>query len=289
MIQRLLAAMFAVSLLGSCVVVTESEPATPAKPAPAAAASTHENLHVVLWMQTAAELDALSRQTFVLAGRLLAEGLADPSWTATPHVAAETEGTPAIVADVDETLLSNAAQEARLILSGESFTPETWKEWVDEAKAPPMPGAVAFTRDAARRGVTVFYVTNRRADEEAATRENLRRLGFPLRDDLDTILTRGERPEWGSDKMSRIAHVARDHRVLLLLGDNLGDFLPDVETTLEARAAMIERWDAMWGARWIVLPNPAYGSWLASLLGNERGLSRDEELRRKLEALDTLE
>ena len=50
------------------------------------------------------------------------------------------------------------------------------------------------------------------AEHEAATLENLRREGFPLRDDVDVLLLRGERPEWASDKQGRRDLVASGFR-----------------------------------------------------------------------------
>lgn len=263
--------------------------ASPPQVEPSAKSIPIENLHAVLWTQTASEFEALCLQTFALARRQLDVALADPSWTATPHVSSETEGPPAIIADVDETLLSNAAYEARLLRTGGRFTAETWKAWVDEANAVSMPGAAEFARYAASRGVTVFYLTNRRADEEAGTRRNLEKFDFPLTAGIDTILTRGERESWGSDKFTRIEHVADGYRVLLLLGDNLDDFLSRVDRSVAERRQMILEHESLWGTHWLMLPNAVYGSWVSALLDHERGLPRDEELRRKFDALDTRE
>ena len=46
------------------------------------AAQTHENLNAVVWMQTAAEYQAVSRQTYRAAEASLERALRDPSWTA---------------------------------------------------------------------------------------------------------------------------------------------------------------------------------------------------------------
>ncbi len=125
-----------------------------------------------------------------------------------------------------------------------------------------MPGAVAFVQEAIRYGVQVFYVTNRTADLEAATRRNLQAVGFPLPATLDVILTRGEQPEWASsDKEPRRAFLGRYYRILLQIGDQLGDFVSDPKARAEARQALVRRYRSWWGTRWIVLPNPQYGAW----------------------------
>lgn len=202
---------------------------------------THELLNSVLWTQTAAEFKILAKQSYLRAQEALEKALNDPSWTA----ALEQEGRfdmrpPAVILDVDETVLDNSPYEARLILRGAAFSTDTWHQWCEEARAPAIPGALEFTRYAAGKGVTVFYVTNRRHEVEEATRKNLETLGFPLDPKRDTLLTRGERPEWDtSDKTPRRKEVASGYRVLLLVGDNMGDFVPIERASVEERARWI--------------------------------------------------
>jgi acid phosphatase len=221
--------------------------------------------HAVAWMQGSAERVGLCRQAWRAAAEALPVALADPEWTA----ALEQRGSPgigalppAVVVDVDETVLDNMAYNARLLRDGAVFEPETWSRWVEERSAAAVPGALECLRAAAAEGVRVFYVTNRTAREEAATRDNLRALGFPLEDTngLDVVLAKGERPDWaGSDKRTRREAVAATHRILLLCGDDLGDFLPDAK---DRRAERVAEHGAWFGVRWFVLPNPVYGSWL---------------------------
>ena len=154
-----------------------SEPSPVDFPSPSAVAV----LDATLWMQTAAEYEALSRQIWVAAERLLPEAVDDTAWTA----AVEQEGgagalPPAVIVDVDETMLDNSPYAARLIERDEPFTEASWAEWVNEARARPVPGAVEFARRARELGVEVFYVTNRLANLEEGTRRNLAAAGFPL-------------------------------------------------------------------------------------------------------------
>jgi acid phosphatase len=248
-----------------------------------------ENLNAVLWVQTAAEYSASARQAYTLAEMMLEPALADTSWTALTEQAGQDFASlpPAVVLDVDETVLDNSPNSAREILDDRDFATDTWHEWVREEKATPVPGALEFTRAAAARGITVFYVTNRRHEVEDPTRRNLEALGFPLHDEIDTLLTRDERPDWGSDKGTRRAHVAATHRVLLQFGDNLGDFVSGVDTDVAARAALVEGHADYWGRRWIVLSNPQYGSWDGALIDFQYGASREAKREMKLDALDT--
>lgn len=259
-------------------------------------ANENENLHSVLWTQTAAEYDALTRQTYAAARMALADALADPTWTAAPEqVGMEDYGAlpPAVVLDVDETVLDNSPYQARLVETDGVFDGESWAAWVEEAAAPPVPGALAFTRVADSLGIAVIYLTNRRGGEEAATRRNLEALGFPIAERFDAVLTRGDltrtgEPEFDTgEKEPRRTFVAERFRVLQMFGDNLGDFLSDVETSVEERDELVAPYADWWGARWFMLPNPQYGSWEGALFDYDYSLTREERLQRKADALDT--
>lgn len=259
------------SLLAGAVLLAisacTSAPPPPATPAPASAqapaSGAVETVRALQWVRTSAEYRAVSLQAYRAAGEALAAALADSSWTA----AVEQEGNsfrslpPAVILDVDETVLDNSPFQERMVELDSDFDPGAWNDWVTQASAEAVPGALAFTRKAAQLGVAVFYVTNRTADQEEATRKNLVDLGFPLSAVHDAILSLGEHPEWGSDKAGRRRQVAEDYRVLLLAGDDLGDFVSVGGLTVQARRRLMEQYRDRWGRRWIILPNPIYGSW----------------------------
>ncbi len=233
-------------------------------------------LHSTLWAQTAVEYAGTARQAYGLAEIMMRRGLTDSTWTASIEQAeagAESYRTkpPAVVLDVDETVLDNSPYQARLIRDDESYEPESWKAWVREARADPVPGARAFTHAAVQNGVQVIYLTNRDADVEAATRTNLEALGFPVDDAPDAVLTQAERPGW-EPKTTRRQWVADRYRILLLIGDNFGDFAAEVDTTVAARRQRSQAFREYWGARWIVLPNAQYGSWEGALHDFSYGL-----------------
>ncbi len=243
-------------------------------------------LSAVLWVQTSAEYEALARLVYRGARASLAPGLADPTWTAATEQSAVPGLPPAVILDVDETVLDNTPYQARLLEDGSVFGRESWSRWVREAEARAIPGAVEYTRAAADAGVTVFYVTNRDADLETATRENLQALGFPLAADIDPILTRGERETWGSDKSTRRAWIAERYRVLALVGDDLADFVR-AEAGIAERRRQTARYADRWGTRWFVLPNPMYGSWERALLAAHPGAAPAAALRAALETRRT--
>ena len=246
-----------------------------------------ELLNSVLWMQTAAERTALALQTYDQGQRMLDAALADPTWTAAVEQTQDPSGLPpAVVLDVDETVLDNSAFEAQLIVEDGLFETDPWNEWCRLEEALPIPGAVEFTRYAAEKGVAVLYVTNRRHEVEEATRRNLEKLGFPLAADEDTLYTRAEREEWDdSDKSSRRSDIAARYRILLLFGDDLNDFVSGSRATLAGREALVIQHEAYWGTRWLMLPNPAYGGWEGALTDFDYSLAPDPRLRRKYDHL----
>ncbi len=50
----------------------------------------------------------------------------------------------------------------------------------------------------------------------------------------------------------------------MVVGDDLGDFLPNVKTNItpDERAILVMDHNEKWGSTWYILPNPRYGSWL---------------------------
>ncbi len=239
-------------------------------------------LDAVVFMRTAAERDALCLQAFATARAALERALVDPNWTACLEQAGDCAGKPpAIIADVDDTLLDTSSFETRALFEGWEFDNATFASWAEAADAPALPGAAEFLRDAAARGVTVFYVTGRGPESREATRRNLQRHGFPLATWREVVLTR----EDISDKGPRRAAVAADFRVLLLLGDNAADFgSAFAGKDVEARRAAVRHAADFWGQRWIVLPNAAYGDWQRAALG-WREVPHEQRQDAKLEAL----
>ncbi|TQV87560.1 5'-nucleotidase, lipoprotein e(P4) family [Aliikangiella coralliicola] len=176
------------------------------------------------------------------------------------------EKKPAIILDVDETILSNLVVQKEFASVG--YKPELWDEWVNKAEAPALAGSVEFLQLAAKQGVMIFYVTNRDVSLEAATRKNLARFGFPISESVDTVLLQNEKPGWTSDKASRRIYVAKDYQVIMLFGDDLNDFISAKQLSKKERDEAVVKYKGYWGERWFLLANPMYGSWV-KLIGGE--------------------
>lgn len=239
-----------------------------------ARSSANDNLNATLWMQSSAEYHAAVSGSYALARQQLDAALADPTWDALPLAERAVIARrsfeslpPAIIADADETLIDNSPFQARDILADRSFEYANWFEWVSQSKARALPGAVEFANYAASRGVTVYYITNRDAPAELeATVANLRKVGFPVANDASNVMLRGDPRAPSREKGERRRWVGERHRVLLMLGDNLGDFLDGIKVGGEQRLKLVEQHAGFWGARWIMLPNPSYGSWVEAEL-----------------------
>jgi 5'-nucleotidase (lipoprotein e(P4) family) len=282
------------SLLAGCASHAPMPTSPPAEPATSAAPSPppNDSLNATVWFQTSVERDLVFREIYRAAGERLAAALADKRWDALPREerANDPRGLPpAIIVDVDETVLDNSPSQVRQIREGRGFDEAAWGAWVNQRAAKPLPGAVEFLSAAAKQGVTVFYISNRDASLAEATLDNLRKAGFPVAADsqflgLGTVVDGCEQE--GSEKACRRQLVGRTHRVLMQFGDQVGDFVQIVANTPEGRRQAIAAYGDWIGQRWWALPNPLYGSWEPALFGNAWSQPEHERRAQKEAALD---
>jgi 5'-nucleotidase (lipoprotein e(P4) family) len=245
-------------------------------------------LNATLWTQRSVEFKATALAAFALARVRLDQALADPNWTAAPkeQTGAYQSLPPAVIVDVDETILDNSAYQAWMTLKNTTFDPKTWNAYVNTLGSLAVPGAVEFATYADGKGVKVFYLSNRTAEEEAPTRKNLEKLGFPLGAPVDTMLMARKQPDWGSAKGTRRAHVARSYRILLNIGDNFGDFVDEYRGSEAERLKVFEEHKARWGREWIMIANPTYGSFESAPFGHDFKLTNSDRRKAKRGVLD---
>ena len=298
--RRLRPLMLASSLLLLAACAGTRELAAPAaaqaQQAPAAvAAAPVDNyqldlLQAIAWSRTSAEAEALYLQAYGSARRALDQALADPTWTAAVEQTGDfAKLPPAIIVDVDETVLDTSDYMVERLRNGREFSNADWNRYVLRANATPLPGALDFLKYAASRGVKIYYVSNRAAapaepglqPEIEATRRNLAQFGFPDTADSHNFLFRDATRGW-KEKGPRRAEIARTHRIVMMAGDNLYDFIDLDEATREKRDSAVEDHASWLGTRWIVLPNPGYGSWESMLVGRNKGA---DARRAKLESV----
>jgi 5'-nucleotidase (lipoprotein e(P4) family) len=283
----LIAALSACATTASTPVATTPPPAAVVVGIPA-----NDNLNAVLWQQQSVEYRLLAGQTYRSALVQLDRAIKDPAWDALPEADREgplQRGLPmAVIVDVDETVLDNSAYQAGLVVRDLAYDEATWDAWVRQQAAPAVPGALPFLQNAAKRGVEVFYVSNRTQAQAAPTLANLQALGFPTADDAH-FFGKGAVVAGctgtGSDKGCRRRQVGRTHRVLMQIGDQLGDFVDIADNSPAGREAAVSAYRGWVGERWFVLPNPTYGSWEPAAFGNQWTLPEAERRRLKRAAL----
>lgn len=200
-----------------------------------------------LWFQKSAEMRASFYQAFNLAGMLLEKHLDDLP-----------EGLiPAVVLDIDETILDNSPFQGQVILSNKPYSQEFWEEWTQLAQAKPLPGALKFLNMAESLHVEIFYITNRKESEREGTVNNLIRAGFPLKSDNHLLMRIAE-----GSKVKRRSTVEEKHSILLLIGDNLNDLAVLFEhRDHDLGFGAVDSLSHEFGNRYIILPNPMYGDW----------------------------
>ncbi len=289
----------ALLMLAACAQQRVMEPPTASGTTPmtttpvAPATAANDNLNAVAWTQTAIEHDLIYLQTYRDAAERLDQALADPTWDA---LSSDERGDaslrklkPAVILDIDETALDNSPYQARLVLEGNSYDEFTWAQWCKEEKARALPGALDFARQADRKGITVFYLSNRAADLNAVTLANLAKVGFPIKAGENVFLGLGtfvkDCEQNGSEKGCRRKLVAQKYRVLMQFGDQIGDFVDVLANTAEGRKAAVASYLGWVGERWFVLPNPTYGSWEPALFNNAWSQPADVRRQGKLDGL----
>ena len=242
--------------------------------------SPRPGLDATLWVQSSAEYEACVRQTWRAAREALDATLfVGNDAILRPGPMELSDLPPAIIVDIDETVLDNSPFQARLAADGATFTEDAWKAWVQEGRAEPVPGALDTLRHAVSLGIRVFYVTNRKVAHEEATLANLKRFGFPVTG-KDALLMRDEQEDWGGDKSTRRDVIAAGHRVLVLVGDDLNDFVSARDLSVAERDCLVHELSDLWGQRWFMLPNPTYGSWMRAAGQSEAEKLAALDLRR---------
>jgi acid phosphatase len=261
--------MIAALALTACATIAPQETPAPEENDPIDLA--------VLWAQHSAEYQAVSAQVYAKARADLPRFVADTSWTALPGQSDFEDKPPAIILDVDETVVSNAGYQETLATA--PYTRFRHFDWMRNNKSVPIRGAAETIEAARAAGVTVFFLTNRACETfegvegdcpaEQVTIDDLRESGIDT--DAEHVLMAWEQPGWNKEKLNRREFIGQTHRVIMLFGDDYGDFVectrakplpPCTEpATRASRLATVDAYADYWGNGWYILPNPMHGSW----------------------------
>lgn len=247
---------------------------------------TIETRRDLRWLRRSAEYAVIVQQSYRLAESNLTTLLQNHA-PSEPWV---------VVMDADETILDNSQGEFRSLPkpADAEFNPGAWRQWVSEEKAGAIPGARAFLQRVISMGGKIAVITNRDHDQDHHTRKNLKAIGIDFPADELCVLGRSKadryennKKEWDqygyrNDKDKRRRQVSlgqaercwtnlsreadseaaqaawsRPYRLMMFVGDNIKDF-PKV--TSAAASNPITMQEISNNPRYIMLPNPTYGS-----------------------------
>jgi len=215
-------------------------------------------LWAMAYKQTAAEFYALCHQAYNLARMRMDIALAKHNQSDRPL---------AVITDMDNTILHALSYWGYLINKGMDFFDDAiWDEWLPNNLITAVPGSNDFFNYCKRKGVEIFYVTNRNQGERTFqyALAHLEYLDFPI-DSEDNLFVFRE----SSDKSSARIKIEETHEVALMLGDNLNDYRRDYYVKdVDERRALMERDHDDWGSKFILLPNPTDGHWVRAIFGD---------------------
>ncbi len=231
----------------------------------------------ILYMQKAAEYRALCFQAFNWARLTL-----DADDRTKKKLAKTDRKKPrAIVVDIDETVLDNSPAQAAAVKNRSPFNLKDWYAWGEMRKAKAIPGAVEFLNYAVSKGVKIFYISNRDEVQKQATIDNLKNAGFQDVAAENVILRDKE-----SSKEARRQAILQKYRIVILMGDNLNDLSNVFEKKSVAdRFAETDKDRALFGNKFIVLPNAMYGDWESAIYEYNR-LNEAQKTEKRADALE---
>jgi 5'-nucleotidase (lipoprotein e(P4) family) len=167
----------------------------------------------ILYQQQGAEYRALCLQAYNLA-----KNRVDQSISSGKH----RRKSFAVISDLDETALDNSQSEVWLYQHDTTATLPSLRRWWLLGKAGAVPGAVEFFKYAKSKGVDIYYISNRSAEDSVvnATRVNMQHLGFPFTGSSDNKHFLFQQKDSSSSKEYRRRLIAKSHSIIALLGDN---------------------------------------------------------------------
>jgi len=265
--MRILSFIFIAFTFSACQSISKQE-----------AVSTSEKLslqlgNASLWFQQSAEMEATYLQAYDK-GKMLLKIKMD--------TLSESELQPAVVLDLDETVLDNSPYEARLFLQGKNYGSESWKKWCEEGIAKALPGVKDFLNFADSLGLKIFYISNRNIDVFEPTLKNLKIIKLPQAEKEHLLLRTTK-----SDKTERRNMVKAHHQILLYVGDNLTDYdqkFAERDSTLGKQLVKKHQKELL--HNFIMLPNPMYGEWESAIYGNDYSKTPEEKLNLRREILN---
>lgn len=234
-----------------------------------------ENTMAVSWYQNSAEAKALYLQGYNSAKVQL-----DKELKKQKHKGKDKKKL-AIALDLDETVLDNSPYQGYATLYNKSH-PEGWHEWVESAQAKPVYGAKEFLQYADKKGVDIYYITDRDYPQDfKGTQQNLKNQGIPQATKEHLML----KSKNDKSKEPRREKVKKNHNLIMLFGDNLLDFDDPKSPSQADREKLVQQHKDDFGKKYIILPNTMYGSWESAVYGNKNDISDEQKQQLRKESI----
>lgn len=223
-----------------------------------------------LWQQDSAEVKALRLQAYQQARENVDQLIGSK----------EIPSNPAVVLDIDETVLDNIPAGAYQITSNKGYNHKDFTEWTGKAECEEVEGASDFINYAQSKGIEIFFVSNRSQEEMGATIENLKKVNINVPE--ENILLK----EDSSNKQKRFDKIKENYNIIMYIGDNAGDFGGEYskKSNEERSQIVMDNKDSM-GVKYIALPNPTYGDFEGAMYGYDFKKSNEEKAQIKNELL----
>ena len=123
----------------------------------------------------------------------------------------------------------------------------------------------------------IIFISNRYPEELEPTMANMKKLGFP---DVPAENFFMKEKDASSCKKERREKVSEKYEIVMLVGDNLGDH-SEIFDERKTKGDMLAETDEivdLLGSRYIVLPNPTYGTWEKPILADKEKSSRENRI-----------
>lgn len=192
---------------------------------------------------------------------------------------------PAIITDIDDTLIPGTPYFTSMVDTNESANIERSKFWWNYQEAKALPGSVDFLQKASKLGVEVFYISGRFNDVKTITIYKLKQLGYPVSSENHVILQEGKNITLNKeDKRQQI--IKMGYHPIMLFGDQLDD-LGDVSKGLyPEKKEWVNQHQHKFGTQWFILPNTVYGFWEEAISEDYRTLPPEEKHKVRIHGIN---
>jgi 5'-nucleotidase (lipoprotein e(P4) family) len=149
----------------------------------------------------------------------------------------------------------------------ESYESDSWYQWSAMEKLI-LFRAVLIFKICFFKGIEILVLLTWEKERDF-TIKNLQKFNFPTADSAHLFPLQNT-----SSKEVRRQNIASNHTIVMLMGDNLGDFSSLFDKkSIEERNQNVSSAASEFGNRFIVLPNPVYGDWESSLYNYDYSLT----------------